>query len=222
MYYLYMACSSCQGGQTYEWSKWTPACQSVYVSQYPHDIPQGTAVPHWVYFNITSSANQTYDQATMITIGRNPEVTPSTIPTITSGATSSAKPTLTSTGTSAGLPGPSSSSTKGKTNVGAIVGGVVGSVVPLTIIAGVLFFYTRRRRQQPPHEQMQTPDGLDPYKQQHPSSMYGPPATGPFTPYNPSDPSTFPPQSPPTSVTYTTPSYNNQNPRGAYSGAPEI
>jgi len=55
----------------------------------PFDIPQGTAVPHWAYFNVTvgdislpsdsmlvltfnakTSTNQTYDQATMITVGR--------------------------------------------------------------------------------------------------------------------------------------------------------
>ena len=57
--------------------------------RFPNDIPQGTAVPHWAYFNVTVSdafcyrathsvltpfaktaVNQTYDGATMITIGR--------------------------------------------------------------------------------------------------------------------------------------------------------
>jgi len=56
-------------------------------SRYPDSIPQGTAIPRWAFFNVTvnifpsidvlmlrfdteSSVNQTYDQATMISIGR--------------------------------------------------------------------------------------------------------------------------------------------------------
>jgi len=60
--------------------------------------------------------------------------------------------------------------------------GVVGAVVPLTILAVVVFFYTRHRRQQQTQPQMLNQDGLDPYKR--PPSMYGPGVTSaPFTPY---------------------------------------
>jgi len=215
MYNLYMACSSCQGGQIYSWTAWIAACTSVYVSQYPGTIPQGTAIPHWAFFNVTSSVNQTYDQSTMMLAGRDPEELPPPATTLSTGSTSLSS---SSTRSSTPLPIPTSNSsnnTNGGTNVAAVVGGVVGSVVPLTILAVVAFFYTRHRRQQKAQPQMLNPDGLDPYKQR-PHSMA---TAAPFTPYNPSDPSTFPPQSPQSSVTYTTPAYNT---RGAYSGAPEV
>jgi len=61
--------------------------------------------------------------------------------------------------------------------------GVVGAVVPLTILAVVVFFYTRHRRQQQSQPQIMNQDGLDPYKQR-PASMYTPGVTSvPFTPY---------------------------------------
>jgi hypothetical protein len=81
--------------------------------------------------------------------------------------------------------------------------GVVGSVVPLTILAVVAFFYAQHLRQKAqPH--MLYPGGPDPYKQrvplmyappmpdsdgpdlykQPPTSMYPPPVTSvSFTPY---------------------------------------
>ena len=61
--------------------------------------------------------------------------------------------------------------------------GVVGAVVPLSILAVVAFFYMRHRRQQKAQPQPLNPEELDPYKQR-PTSMYAPPATTvPFTPY---------------------------------------
>jgi len=62
--------------------------------------------------------------------------------------------------------------------------GVVGSVVPLTILAVAVLLYMRhRKQQQAQQQQILNPDGLDPYKQRTPS-MYGPPMTAvPFTPY---------------------------------------
>jgi len=42
--------------------------------------------------------------------------------------------------------------------------GVVGSVVPLTILAVAVFFYVRhRKQQQAQQQQILNPDGLDPY-----------------------------------------------------------
>ena len=66
--------------------------------------------------------------------------------------------------------------------------GVVGSIVPLTIVAFVVFFYMRSRREkEAQHRQSQlfSPDGMDAYKQR-PPSMYAPPPvlnTVPYTPY---------------------------------------
>ena len=58
--------------------------------------------------------------------------------------------------------------------------GVVGSVVPLVILAVVVFLYTRHRRQQQVQPQLLNQGGLDPYDQR--PSMYGPPITSdPFT-----------------------------------------
>jgi len=220
MYSLYMECALCQGGQIYSWTSWIAACESVYVTQYPSTIPQGTPIPRWAFFNVTLSTGQTYNESNAISIGRNPEETPSPLLTTSagSGTGSLEGPTSTRQPTSTPIVPPN-----GGTNVGAIVGGVVGSIVPLMILGVVAYFYMRHRRQQEakkqqqqPQQPMYSPDGLDPY-QQHRPSMYGAPVTSPL--YNPSDPSTFPPQSPQNSVTYTTPAYNV---RGAYSGAPEV
>jgi len=226
MYNLYMACASCQGAQIYSWTSWIAACETVYVAQLPSSIPQGTAVPHWAYFNVTTALNETYDGATMISIGRDPEEMPKSINTVASGYTTPGSTTKTSAGGlgSTGIP---AVTTKSRTKTGPVIGGVVGSVVPLTIIAFVLYFYKRSRGENSkevpqPEPQTPSPDGMDPYKQ-HPPSMYGPPPTVnsiPYTPYNPSDPSTFPPQSPPSSATYTTTPL--QPARGAYSGIPEV
>jgi hypothetical protein len=217
MYSLYMACAACQGGQTYSWAQWVPQCTSVYITQYPIDIAQGTAVPHWAYYNITSLPNQTWNSTVAISVGRDPEQTPKVINTVSSGA-SGPKSTITKTGAG----GPTGDADgDSKSNVGAIVGGVVGTVVPLTILAVAVFLYMRHRRQraqqQPQTQYMPNPDE-DPYKQR-PMSYGVPPPMGHVPLYNPSDPSTFPPQSPPTSVTYTTPP---NGARGTYSGHAEV
>jgi len=61
--------------------------------------------------------------------------------------------------------------------------GVVGTIVPLSILAVVALFYMRHRRQQKAQPQPLSQEGLDPYKQR-PTSMYAPPVTSaPFTPY---------------------------------------
>jgi len=122
-----------------------------------------------------------------------------------SSTTSPGKTSSPSTGGLADPTGSSSTNTKGGTNVGAIVGGtygseprfrmktgsdhaltgVVGSVVPLTILAVVLFLYSRhRRQQQSAPQQIQNQDQNQDQYQQHPPSMYGPPLVSPsFTPY---------------------------------------
>jgi hypothetical protein len=220
MYSLYMACASCQGGTIYSWTQWTQQCTSgVYISSYPVDIAQGTAVPYWAYYNVTTLPTETWNQTVAISVGDTPEAKPQAITTVSSGhSSSSGHSTLTKTST--GDLGPTNNSnTKSGPNVAAIVGGVVGSVVPLTILAVVVFLFARHRRQnaqqQPQMMPMPVPED-DPYKR---PMSYGPPPVNNFTPYNPSDPSTFPPQSPPSSVTYTT---QPNNLRGAYSGMPEV
>jgi hypothetical protein len=216
MYSLYMACAACQTGETYPWPTYITQCTSIMISAYPVDIAQGTAVPHWAYIDVTQLPNSTWSANNSMTVGRDPEVFPKAINTV-SGGSSSTIPKSTITKTS-GSSGPTSSTnTKGGTNVGAIVGGVVGSIVPLTILAIAIALYMRKRRQQsqPSHPGF-IPNLDDEYKGRPVS--YTTPAA-PFTPYNPSDPSTFPPQSPPTSVAYTT---QPVPARGQYSGMPEV
>jgi hypothetical protein len=219
MYSLYMACSSCQGGTVYPWIQWVPQCPSVYITQYPVDIAQGTAVPRWAYFDVTTLPGQNWTEANAMAVGRNPEELPKQINTVATGSSSSGRNTISRT--SSGSPGSTgTTNTNGGTNVGAIVGGVVGTVVPLTILAIVAFLYVRNRKQKAAAAQstgMPHPDD-DPYK--HRPISYGPPMPSPpLVQYDPSDPSTFPPQSPPVSVTYTTQPVNT---RGAYSGMPEV
>lgn len=53
---LYMACTACQNVSTQPWSFWVQNCDSVYVSEYPGNIPLHTAVPNWAYVNVTVRA----------------------------------------------------------------------------------------------------------------------------------------------------------------------
>jgi len=216
MYSLYMACTSCQSGEVYSWLQWIPECTSVYISQYPVDIAQGTDVPHWAYYNWTSSPTEIYNDTVALSIGRDPEATP---PAVTIATSSLSGPKSTITRTSNGLPEPTdTNSPKGGANVPAIVGGVVGSIVPLTILGVVAFLYFKHKNRNQKQQPQPMPD-LDPYGQR-PVSYGAPPMPSiPFTPYNPSDPSTFPTHGLADSVTYTT---QPSVPRGAYSGMPEV
>ncbi|KAF9790611.1 hypothetical protein BJ322DRAFT_400690 [Thelephora terrestris] len=178
-YSLSMACISCQNGTVYSWPQWIPQCTTISITVYPADVAQGTAVPHWAYVNVTSLPGTIYSDSVAMSVGRDPEEFPSTN-TNTTG-----------------------SSTDPKKNVGAIVGGVFGSLILLAILAVAAFLYRRYCRRQ---------QAGDPYKQ---SPMAHEPSTisAPLLLYDPSDPSTFP-QSPSDPVRYSA--------HGAYSGVPEI
>lgn len=161
LYSLYMACGSCQGGVAVTWLYWITHCSQVYVAQYPYDIPFGTAVPRWAFFNVTTLANQTYDDVVARSIGRDPEALPmkslSTSTMRTSRSTSTRKTPQTSSLSSSSIssPTPTNDGPDGVTTR-AIVGGVVGGVVPLLITAAVLFWCLRRQRKREarPHSYM--------------------------------------------------------------------
>jgi len=91
----------------------------------------------------------TYNDTVAMNIGRDPEVFPKQITTVSTGSTTTGTggPGTISTGLN---PSPTSTgnTSKGPANVGAIVGGVVGSVVPLTLLAIAAFLYTRHLRRQ--------------------------------------------------------------------------
>jgi len=188
MYSLYMACSNCQGGSIASWTDWIVNCDNVAVAQYPHDIPPGTAVPHWAYCNVTTLPNQTYSDFVAMALGRDPE----------------AKPT-------------SSSGKKNNTGAiaGGVVGGVMVLLVLALVVA---FIIRRRKRgggQQPPHRQETSEDseGKSPFPDF--TENFSPTSADPprnVTYYDPDDPTTFPPpmeeiESPETLVDgHTTPS----------------
>ncbi|KAG7447974.1 uncharacterized protein BT62DRAFT_745997 [Guyanagaster necrorhizus] len=52
-YSLLSACAFCQDRGYASWSSWSTNCTSVYVTVYPGEIPEDTAVPHWAYQNVT-------------------------------------------------------------------------------------------------------------------------------------------------------------------------
>ncbi|KAF9790650.1 hypothetical protein BJ322DRAFT_404530 [Thelephora terrestris] len=75
-YSLIMACMTCQGGQSYSWIEWAHECNTTHVAQYPFDIPNGTAIPRWAFYNITTLPDQDYNATVAEAIGRDPEATP--------------------------------------------------------------------------------------------------------------------------------------------------
>jgi len=75
VYSLVMACSTCQGGIAYGWDVWSQQCDMVLISQYLGGIPQGTAIPHWAFYNVTSLNKEQFDNGNAQNIGRDPEVT---------------------------------------------------------------------------------------------------------------------------------------------------
>lgn len=135
-YSLFMACSNCQGGEVYSWTEWAAGCSNVYVAQYPHGIPNGTAIPHWAFYDVTTLPNQTYNDTVAMAVGRDPEAT--------------YKPSPDS-------PGPSH-----KNKTAAIAGGVVGGVIFIILSLIAVFFFVKRRRQdgrdQPTHDQETSED----------------------------------------------------------------
>ncbi|KAF9790609.1 hypothetical protein BJ322DRAFT_1037327 [Thelephora terrestris] len=208
MYSFFMACTSCQNGTIYSWTKWIAQCVNISISQYPVDIAQGTALPRWAFINVTSLPNMTYSDTVAMSVGRDPEALPNSITTVSMVSTSTTGiSTLTKNSTD--LPVPTNVNDTAKSdNTGAIVGGVVGTVVPLTILAVVAFLYARKCRQQ----QVQ-PNGR---QANDPCAEYGPSSPFiPFSQYNPNDPSTSPPN-------LSGPGRHTNTARRTYSGAAEV
>ncbi|KAF9790622.1 hypothetical protein BJ322DRAFT_402268 [Thelephora terrestris] len=116
-YSILMACMTCQGGQSYSWITWAHECDTTYVAQYPFDIPRGTAIPRWAFYNITTLSDQCYNVTVAEAIGRDPEATHKR------------------TGGSGN-----------KRNAGVIAVGVVGSVVLLMLPFIVVLIIKRRMR----------------------------------------------------------------------------
>ncbi|KAF8643898.1 hypothetical protein AX16_008914 [Volvariella volvacea WC 439] len=226
-YSMISACAYCQNRPAIPWSLYSTNCTStVYETIFPSPIPQGVAVPHYAYINVTVDD-----------IFNPQEAQASAIPSLESSA--APRPTG---------PSPTDSSGSGSSNAGPIAGGVVGGVVGLALIAAFVYWLLRRRKQR----QNQVPS-QPVFKEPAPSGFPSPPPTSQLTSssplysptpaagpkyYDPSDPSTFP-TSPATSAVYTTvppdnqqhllqPNYSGRftpvtanNPRN-YTGVPEV
>jgi len=184
-YSLYSACAACQSASFSPWANWSKNCSaagfgSVVDGAFPASlgIPNGTAVPAWAFQKILSSNPSTFNVSEAQLVGDMPEGLPSK-----PGAQPSS-----STPSSTASPAPSTSSppSAGRKNVGAIAGGVVGGVFGLAIIAALLTWCCLRRRRAEPQ-----PPVVDNASTLATSSVYNPPMSS--KPYNPDDPSTFPP-----------------------------
>ncbi|KIL68697.1 hypothetical protein M378DRAFT_157795 [Amanita muscaria Koide BX008] len=118
-YSLLAACSGCQDRNWIRWSTYTQNCSQVYLAIYPNTIPHSTRVPHWAYLDV--SVNDTFDFNAASNAG-GPESAQSPAPS-SAGSLSNSSP-----------------------NTVAIVSGVVGGCLGLTLIIGLSIFGYRRRR----------------------------------------------------------------------------
>ncbi|KAJ3906834.1 hypothetical protein F5879DRAFT_999924 [Lentinula edodes] len=134
VYNLVSMCRLCQteNGKIYPtWSQWTANCSSLNAG-FPLGLPGGTAVPDWAYQDVsgTNAFNETL--AADVATTDHSESSSSTSPSSTS--------TTSPTSSSVGVP-----SDKGN-RTAIIVGGVIGGLVGLALLAVVILFFIRRRR----------------------------------------------------------------------------
>ncbi|KAJ8078917.1 hypothetical protein PM082_013201 [Marasmius tenuissimus] len=187
-YSLLSACAACQGRSYLKWSVYQTNCSNVYNSEFPNDIPAGTAVPGWAYIDISPSDG--FDATRAQASASAPESTGTPKPTQPNTPSALVSPTS--------QPEESSSS---KSNAGAIAGGVVGGIAGLAIIALLLFWFMRRRKARPrvvsdidaPFDVNtgNLPTSPDPTRVGSPFSANTQAIPKPRL-YDPSDPSTFP------------------------------
>ncbi|KAF9788660.1 hypothetical protein BJ322DRAFT_1050323 [Thelephora terrestris] len=228
MYSLFMACTACQGQKIQSWTSWDQNCVTVFVTQYPLEIPTDTAIPAWAYLNVTV-ANK-WDPVASEAILNLPESTGSgpTIATVNPSSTS----TRTGSDSFPTLNTPNSSNSGGGgSHAGAIAGGVVGGLVALGVIAAlVVWFVVKNRRSKVAPSSAFIKD----YSPQNNYPKYDQPPPPPAVPYsapqmkyNPSDPPIFPtPVYEPSFGATTGYPQTTYDPypqrRGQYSGAPEV
>ncbi|KAF9044402.1 hypothetical protein BJ165DRAFT_197632 [Panaeolus papilionaceus] len=158
-YAIISACAQCQRRNWPDWDDQTRNCNGVtFVQKINITIPSDTQLPSWAFldYRAQGSFNLTAARADAL------HPTSSPIPTLTSSmasvsttSASSALANATSSLTSTSLVNPSSGSSalkdgeRGRTNVGAIVGGVIGGVVLLFLLILTLCCLRRRRRNNP-------------------------------------------------------------------------
>ncbi|EUC56217.1 transmembrane protein, putative [Rhizoctonia solani AG-3 Rhs1AP] len=186
---LVSACTLCQRELPSNWALWKETCPAsmTNIGRYPAPIPAEVTVPSWAYYDFTTSG--IFNPATASQLF---------------GPESSAIPVATNTR----RPAPSSTSTEtsnvSRSNTGAIVGGAVGGVLGLGLIALVAFVLTRKQKHEDPATSYSEASYKPPITTQlntgnpivEQVSVYqlGPQLTptSKYKPYDPNDPSTFP------------------------------
>jgi len=230
MYSLFMACTACQGQTTQSWTSWDQNCGTVFVTQYPLEIPVDTAVPGWAYLNVTGADR--WDEAASRADADLPEST-GTGPTVsTIGPSSSSTRTGSDPFPTLNSPNNSSTNSGGGSHAGAIAGGVVGSLAILGIIGALvvwLVMKNRRSKVAPSSAFLKSYPPLVNFPKYEPPPPSPTPYNPPQTKYNPADTSAFPSTFHEPSFTPTTTSGYPQTAydpraqgRGQYNGAPEV
>jgi len=246
-YSLIAACAACQDHVTIAWSNWAYNCTEsiTTVGQWPLDVPSGTAIPAWAYQNV--SVHDTFE----LSIAQNNTAPQSTYfgrPTASINYHLSASVAASTTAV-IGTTTPTAAASQSKSNVGPIVGGVVGGLAVLALLGVLIFLCVRQQRSK---KHLRSPKlAPEVYYMEDQSKMAQAPYSG--TPdygvgyatsptivssdvpshklYDPSDPTTFPMtpasfgyQSTTTGdLAHTAPiSHPDTNASGGYSGTAEI
>ncbi|KAG8872571.1 hypothetical protein FRB97_007549 [Tulasnella sp. 331] len=140
VYNLEQACSLCQGGAVGSWSEWTSLCDPgiIDASGFPADTPDGTIIPGWAGLDPTTAGSWNATQASQYA---------SLDATVTISSVTQASSQYTIPIPLAANPSQSLTPGNKKSDVGAIVGGVVSGSVSLILLNIGIFFYLCHRRQ---------------------------------------------------------------------------
>ncbi|EIM87729.1 uncharacterized protein STEHIDRAFT_155105 [Stereum hirsutum FP-91666 SS1] len=189
VYSLLSACAGCQDCGWQDWATWRTNCENTPpAGNLGYDIPPGVAIPQWAFNDFT--AKGTWDNASAIQTGDNPEssaISTSTTQTSTtsdSTISSSSSATLSNTSSSSAPTNTSSPSPFNRSSrTGAIAGGVVGGLVAVLIVAVLIACVLKKRRKvwRGPAAASGDMEG------KHPMVSVDRPKH-----YDPSDPTTFP------------------------------
>ncbi|KAF9527004.1 hypothetical protein CPB83DRAFT_438005 [Crepidotus variabilis] len=152
-YSMVSACAGCQERIWEDWPTWSMNCKNKSLTTFPRVVPKTTQVPEWASLNLSQTGN-TFDavKASRVAIFFSP-VSP----------TSSATYTIIPLGilpTSSSIPTPISPSNRAHLNLGAIIGGVVGTVTVLMSIAILLLWRFMQSLKQSEQKQYSTKDSV--------------------------------------------------------------
>ncbi|KAF8692764.1 hypothetical protein AX14_002414 [Amanita brunnescens Koide BX004] len=187
-YSLASACAACQNADWLPWSIYSQNCSSTFLMQYPETVPNDTDIPHWAYLDV--AVEGTFDLNLASLAGDTPESTAPPSATSTSmSSTSSVSSTSTSLPSSA--PTASSASQSSKTATSVIAGCVVGGIVGGTFIAALAFWFYKSGMASKLIAQMSAQTSGQEMLASSGTRLPFQPV--PRRPYDPDDPTTFPP-----------------------------